>query len=349
MKPPFDLDENDLADVRVGVEVRSKRGRRDLGLVDVVTATLETNSDQPVPERLSLEAPPEFLPVNEWSLLAADGQQLHVASLIEVRGRVFRVEHGAFLIQSWEEDASGKISVSAHGLLQTVVDAPWAYATSPAAWATLQVEAQRLAFPLPVTLSKRLGDTRLPKGLSWGRDRLDALTDLGEAMGLRWLVRNDNSLHAVPYRSGKDVAAAYSDSVLLLGSQAQGDHETPNRVTVWGRARENDEQSPVHSHTASTRMGRFDPKFYGTVGIVEELEAGTTPSVVSSVANRKLGEAQRAVGEFSVEMVCDPRLELYDVISVKVEGVTRVVEVTGFSMPLTHEGSMSVKVRELSW
>ena len=63
---------------------------------------------------------------------------------------------------------------------------------------------------------------------------------------------------------------------------------------------------------------------------MEELEAGTTPSVVSSAANRKLSEARCGWREFSVEMVCDPRLELYDVISVKVEGVTRVVEVTVF-------------------
>lgn len=347
MKPPQSLGEEDFTNVRAGVRVFSKRGPKSLGEVEASNVVLEANGDQPVPERLTVEADHRFLPEDEWGLLAADGQRLEVEAIIETRGVRHVIPQGEFLVQSWEETRGGGVSVTAHGMLQQVVDAPWKYATSPPVGATLLSEARRLAFPVPVVLDDVV-DVRLPTGLSWGRDRLDALEDLGASMGVVWVMGADFCLHGRKRKSVDDVCMVYSDSAALLETLGNGDHFTPNEIVVWGRGRDG---KSVHSYTARASDGRFDPRFYGVVREVSELESGATDNVVTNAAETRMSDTLRSEREFEAEIVCDPRIELWDVVGVarSETGGVRVGEVVGYTMPLTHVGTMRLRLRELKW
>lgn len=323
--------------------VSSTRGREVLATrIPVLDGRISIDGEGQVPERADLAFTPEHKPVSPYSPLAAYGQELFLAITVTIGGRSVDYEIGAFLIDSWEEQADGTIKVTGVGLLQRVADDPAALPSSPVPGSTLRVEASRLAHPVPVMLDHGVEDVALPRGLAWGTDRLDALADLIASHGLRGVVRNDRQLHLMRTVTGAAAERSYTGKDLAVSLLGRGDHARANVISVVARA-DGDKTQTVG--VAEAGFEPYAPETYGRVHRVEEVEAAHNVAMLNDRAARFLLEETAATRVRTVEVVADPAIELWDTISVSANSEQITGRVRAVDMPLDG-GVMRLDIEE---
>lgn len=328
------------------VSFTSMRGRKTLAQdLRPTTADLSVDGTGQIPERLTATFPPDQLPTNPYSPLAAFGQVLRPSVKISQGGREWLYELGWYLIQSWEEKDSGEIQVEADGLLRRVADAPWSSPSSPSPGSTLLQEAQRLAFPLPVDLDPSVADVRLNRGIAWGNDRLNALYDLGSTHAVRWVVKADGYLWGLPTLTGKDTTATYTGRDLTVSMLRSGDHTMANQVSAVHKEN-NEKKASTTVGTVSSFLPPYDVEGYGVVRKIVETEAATTLSALQAHAQRVLNDERSKTRVRQVEIVADPAIELWDMIAVVLEAETVVGAVQAYSLPLSSGGKMRLDLQE---
>ncbi|WIK62565.1 hypothetical protein [Gleimia europaea] len=314
--------------------VSSMRGHEVLATrIPVLDGRVSIDGEGQVPERADLSFTPEYKPVSPFSPLAAYGQELFLTITVTIAGRSVDYEIGAFLVDSWEEQTDGTIKVAGVGLLQRVADDPAALPSSPVPGSTLRVEASRLAHPVPVVLDHGVEDVALPRGLAWGTDRLDALADLIASHGLRGVVRNDRQLHLVRTVTGAAADRSYSGRDLAVSLLGRGDHARANVVSVVSREKDGEEET-ITVGTSEASFEPYAPATYGRVHRVEEVEAVHNTAMLNDRAARFLLEETAATQVRTVEVVADPAIELWDTVSVAVNGEQIAGRVRAVDMPL---------------
>lgn len=329
--------------------INTTRANKTLALnLPVLDATLAVDGKSKIPERLTIKLTPDHLPTHPYAPLAAYGQRIHPTITITTRHTTQTIPLGQYQIQTWTEQTDGTIQVEAHGLLQTIADAPWPTPTSPTPGTTLQQEAARITAPLPVKLARGCDDPVLKRGIAWGNDRLDALHDLGDSHGVRWVVLSDGVVWGIPKRSGRDVVRTYRGRDLALEMLRSGDHSRANAVSVVRRQGSGEDET-VSVRTASNNYPPYDEDGYGVVRKVVDSESAASLDQMQAHAEKLLAEERAAGVVRQVEIVADPGIELWDVVAVELGDEIVVGAVQAYTLPVSSGGSMRLDLQELTY
>lgn len=295
---------------------------------------------------------PATLKPQHWqSPLAAYGQQLEVGVEITIEETTTFQPIGVFHIESWVETTSGEIEVSAYSLEILLSKNPWALPSSPTPGATFQEEIKRIASPLSVTLPTSVASKPIPRGITWGDDKLDALAELADRFSVKWRPTREGGLEAVGFDAGVPVAArVYSGEDLALSVSAGGSHSTVNKVSARSKPR-NDSgvEKPPLVADASYSLEPYAPSSYGVVHRVDDTEAGISWGVLQSMANRGLADGLKHVNRRVVEIVADPFLQIWDTATVFIAGEVITGRVVALELPVATGGKMRVDIEEELW
>ena len=158
---------NDLrGSVAVGARVEVVRGRDVLAVdVPVRDVVVDASSDRVVPLQLTYTAPRSMAPTHPLDVLNNFGQRTHLSMVLDVDGVPSTVEIGWFLHTAWKEQDDG-VQVTAVDLMQTLVENPLTWPSSPPSGATVLSELRRLCAMdsgtgLPVILES--GNASVPR------------------------------------------------------------------------------------------------------------------------------------------------------------------------------------------
>ena len=306
--------------VGVGARVSSHRaGRMIADHLDVWDVQIEATADRAPRERLTLTAAPSLVPTGPGDPLAHYGQRLHVSQTLTIGGVETLVPIGWYQVETWEEQSDGTVKVEAYDLLQRLEKNPMAWPSSPPYGATVQSELQRLAASpeeggVPVVLDAP--DAAVSREHEWGTSRVEAVGKLCEAHGLLWAVRSDGRLHA--WAPGAPVSAAeYTGRDLLIESSRASGVRRANRWVVGATGEGEDRESRYTAETTGYEYP-YDPAGYGVVTDRNEMQIADGVSALYKAADTYRRNAQAAHGTRSLSIVPDPRLELWDTITVTV-------------------------------
>ena len=306
--------------VGVGARVSSHRaGRMIADRLDVWDVQIEATADRAPRERLTLTAAPSLVPTGPGDPLAHYGQRLHVSQTLTIGGVEILVPIGWYQVETWEEQSDGTVKVEAYDLLQRLEKNPMAWPSSPPYGATVQSELQRLAASpeeggVPGVLDAP--DATVSREHEWGTSRVEAVGKLCEAHGLLWAVRSDGRLHA--WAPGAPVSAAeYTGRDLLIESSRASGARRANRWVVGATGEGEDRESRYTAETTGYEYP-YDPAGYGVVTDRNEMQIADGVSALYKAADTYRRNAQAAHGTRSLSIVPDPRLELWDTITVTV-------------------------------
>lgn len=355
MRPsPSDL----RGSVGVGARVEVVRGREVLAVsVPVVDVVVDATRDRVVPTQLTYTAPRDWVPEHELSPLNNFGQRSHLSMVLDVDGTSTTVEIGWFLHTAWEEQDDG-VQVTCVDLMQTLVENPLTWPSSPPSGATVLSELRRLCSMesgtgLPVILES--GNASVPRTTQYGTDRAENIKDLCDSYGLDYAVKPDGYLHVWARRDGRDPVAHYSardlgtpgTSGVLLDAPRKSQDRRPNRWTVVGSG-DGDAQ---WSSTVSSTQAPYEPTAYGIVNARYEMNQAGSQAQVTKAAESYQRDATITSETRSLEIPADPRLELGDVISAETDtGEMLVGRVAAYSLPVDDPSArMRVDVETTQW
>lgn len=355
MRPgPVDL----RGSVGGGARVSVMRGREVLAVdVPVVDVVVDATQDRVVPIQVTYLAPSDWVPTDPLSPLSNFGQRSRVVSVLDVDGAPAEVELGWFLHTEWEEQDDG-VQVTCVDLMQTLVENPLTWPSSPPSGATVLSELRRLCSMdsgtgLPVILES--GNASVPRTTQYGTDRAENVRDLCDSYGLEYAVKPDGYLHAWAQRDGRDPVAHYSavdlgtpgTSGVLLSAPRKSQDRRPNRWTVVGSG-DGDAQ---WSSTVSSTQAPYEPSAYGIVTARYEMNQASSQSQVAKAAQTYQRDAVVTSETRSLEIPADPRLELGDVISAETDtGEMLVGRIVAYSLPVDDPSArMRVDVETLQW
>ena len=315
--------------------------------IPVVSATLEASTDRTPRERLTLKAPHGWVPRDPGEPLNNYGQRLHVTQTIATGGVTTRVKVGVYQIDAWEETSTGGISVTAYDLLQRCEKNPMDWPSSPPGGATVSSEFQRLAGApdeggLQVIVDD--GDQPIPRTFKWGTSRTEAMGKLAEAYGLAWTVRPDGCLHVWKPTTGV-ASETYTGRDLLIEAARKSNERRPNRwfVGTTGETPEGGGDAPHYDGIATlydapyqpdVYDAPYQPDVYGVVTDRSEMQMTDLEGTVQKAAETYRAKALAARGTRSLALISDPRIELWDTISVETGSEVITGTVTGYSIDL---------------
>lgn len=306
--------------------------------IPVVSATLEASTDRTPRERLTLEAPHGWVPRDPADPLNNFGQRLHVFQTITTGGVTTRVTVGIYQIDAWEETSAGGVSVTAYDLLQRCEKNPMDWPSSPPGGATVSSEFQRLAGApdeggLQVIVDD--GDQPIPRTFEWGTSRTEAMGKLAEAYGLAWTVRPDGALHVWKPTTGV-ASETYTGRDLLIEAARKSSERRPNRwfVGTTGETPEGGGDAPHYDGIATLYDAPYQPAVYGVVTERSEMQMTDLEGTVQQAAETYRAKALAARGTRSLALASDPRIELWDTISVETGEEVVTGTVTGYSIDL---------------
>ena len=350
---------NDLrGSVAVGARVEVVRGRDVLAVdVPVRDVVVDASADRVVPLQLTYTAPRSMVPTHPLDVLNNFGQRSHLSMVLDVDGTPTTVEIGWFLHTAWEEQDDG-VQVTAVDLMQTLVENPLTWPSSPPSGATVLSELRRLCAMdsgtgLPVILES--GNASVPRTTQYGTDRAENIRDLCDSYGLEYAVKPDGYLHVWAQRDGRKPVAHYSardlgtpgTSGVLLDAPRTSQDRRPNRWTVVGGG----DGDTKRSATVSTTQAPYEPTAYGIINARYEMNQATSQAQVSKAAQTYQRNAMVTSETRSLEIPADPRLELGDIISAQTDtGEMLVGRVAAYSLPVSEpDGRMRVDIQVLLW
>lgn len=337
-----------LWEARVDVLRGVERIAENLPVLDLVVSA---DGKSQISHQVRASFPASLKPVDWQSPLAAYGQKLSISVQIRLGERFFSFPIGVFLIEEWAESSDGSIEVTAHSLECLLDKNPWALPSSPIPGATVFNEAKRIAAPLSVALPVAVASQVMPRGIAWGDDRLDALSELGIRFGFKWRPSAAGGLEGVVVEGRfPDMSRTYSGSDLALSADAGGSHSTVNLVSARSKPRsEGDIEKPPVVASAAYELEPYAPDTYGTIHKIEDLESATSWGALQSTANRSLSDGLQLAKRRKVEIIADPTLKLWDPVTVFIDGETIVGRVVAFELPALTGGVMRIDIEEAKW
>lgn len=173
----------------VGIRASIWRGSLLAMNLPVVDGSLDEDGTKSVPETLSLTI--AFMDGDgvryantgrgQNTVIGSDGHRVHLVYTIDRGdGVVLACPLGWYLIQSWQDNGDGTLTLDCVGLLQIIKDYGLLTPTAPPAGATLKSEVLRLIEGfLPVAFTGT--DRAAPVTFAWTQDRLGAIEDIATA------------------------------------------------------------------------------------------------------------------------------------------------------------------------
>lgn len=326
--------------------------------VPVDAATEETDRTLRVPERVTFSMPRRYrgtswAPVGDDHPLAARGQRLHVKLGVGiVGGAVEWFQRGVYLIQDSAVDGD-TVSVTAVGLLALVDEARLVSPFQPTG--TLTSTLRALIEPaLTVVVSSSLEDRDVPAGINYDEDRLAAVYELLDAWPADAAVDPAGYLSVAPLSmsttpvleltngvGGTVVAAVGSSTREGVANLVVARGTGPDGAQVQGIAYDT-------SGSASAYGGPFNPLEVPHIFFSPLL---TSVDECNTAAETILARRRRdAGGEYRVEMVPHPGVQVGDVVSITTDDVTGLVcSVESLTLPYAADGgAMVLTVRAVS-
>lgn len=335
---------------RVFARVNSMRGGTVLATdIPVSGLVVEASVDRDVPERVEFVAPLEFVPDSPYAPLNNYGQRVQVVAVVSAGGVEYETEIGWFVLTDPFEERKEGVRVTGMGLLQVLDDAPLSFPLSPNRGERLWDAVKRLSPFIPSVLEDESDNPVVSVDTQWGVSRSASLRELCAAYGFDYAVRPDGYLHVWRRRTAGSPDAFYSGRDLLVESPRRGVERRPNRWVVVSQKDGKDGHRWVSE--ASDVAPPYDVAGYGLVVDRRELSDAKTFGDVQAAANRNMRNGVSVASARRFEIVCDPRIEVGDVVSVEtLQGETVVGRVRAYSMPISEPGkTMRVDVEVLAW
>ena len=299
--------------VTVGVRVAIMRGSRVLATdVPAVNVQLDVSADSVVPEKLSYDAPLNWLPRAPLDPLNSFGQRSHVTVIQEVAGQRFETAlgwftHGSRENPGWTETDSS-VQVTGFGLLQLAEDDPLPWPSSPPVGQLLSREFCRLS-NIPIILDG-VADVIVPRTSQWGTSRTEAVRDLADSYGLDYRVEPDGYLHVFPTPDPYHQMPVAVYEGVVIDAPREGMPRRANRVVVTGSG----EKEAQYTSTSALNVSPYDGD-YGRVTERVELSGTSTARAVADAAAARQRMMLFSTQVRSVMMVPDPRIEIDDLIT----------------------------------
>lgn len=360
--------------MRVGARVDVVRGGRviatDIPVWDV-TLDYTAKSDRDVPAQVTYTAPADWEPDSAQHPLACYGQRCLVSMVYRGDDGVdVDVPLGQYLHTEYEV-TDGGVQVTAVDLMQTLVENPMAWPSSPPKGATLRAELQRLTATLPVVLDDGVADSGVPRSSQWGTSRVEAVQALAASKGLGLRVSSDACLHAYPIRDASRVDVLCEDGGTLISAEApEVAGRIPNRWVATGtvsvesevKTETKDSKGKVKTSTkkvtkdhkvTATRtsdVAPYDHASYGWVTELVEVSSADSDAAVGAAADKAMREALASTATRTIHIVPDARLEVGDIVGVVTSGETFAGRVSAYSLPVSDpSGSERVDLQILEW
>lgn len=310
---------------------------------------VEASADRAVQTRVTFSAPPEYVPASWDAPLACFGQRVHIAARIASLRSELDVQIGVFQIESWEESDDGHVSVEALDLTQRLEKNEMLWPSSPPAGATLASEVQRLAGEpsdggVQTAVARNFSIHRL---FEWGTGRLDAIQKLVESFGMVYRVTPDGILHVTAPTPMDTAVATYTGRDLLISANRRSRERQPNRWMVTGSPKvDASERVDGEEHEeikwAAVVDNWVDPRYradtYGVVTSSNTMDVAESEDQIREAAETYMASSLAASEARALQIVTDPRLELGDVVDVRVTHLNSSEalrgRVTGYSMVL---------------
>ena len=289
---------------------------------------IEASASRAVQTRVTLSAPPEYVPDTWDAPLACFGQRVHVAARIASPRGEWDIQIGVYQIESWEETDDGHVSVEALDLTQRLEKNEMLWPSSPPEGATLASEVQRLAGEpsdggIQTSVARNFSIHRL---FEWGTGRLDAIQKLIESFGMVYRVTPDGVLHVIQPTPTDTAVATYTGRDLLLSASRKSRERQPNRWMVTGSpkvdssARDDGETEEIKWAAVVSNWSdpRYRPDTYGIVTSSNTMDVAESEDQIREAADSYMEASLAASEARALQLVADPRLELGDVIDVRV-------------------------------
>jgi hypothetical protein len=326
--------------------------------VPVSAASEETDRTLRVPERVTLAVPRRYrgmswAPTSDDHPLAARGQRLHVKLGVGVvGGAVEWFQRGVFLLDDATVDGD-VVTVTAVGLLDLVDEARLVSPFQPTG--TLTSTLRALIEPaLTVVVSSSLEDRDVPDGVNFDEDRLSAVLELLDAWPADAVVDPAGYLTVAPLSQSTTPVLALTDGVggtviTAVGSSTR--EGVANVVVARGTGSDGAQVQGIAydtSGSATAYGGAFNPLpvpfFFFSPLLTSVDECNTAAEGILARRRRDAG------GEYRVEMVPHPAVQVGDVVSITTDDLTGLVcSVESLTLPYVSDGgSMFLTVRAVS-
>lgn len=289
--------------------------------------------------------------------LANYGQRLHVQTgVVYPNGAVERLNHGWYLITSWERDeASGSVKVEALSVSQLVLDDRLVAPFTPLPGGTFASEFRRLLEGiLPVRIPAGFPDPAVSQSIVFDRDRDKALADLCTAWPARWFVDDDGyATVAAPYGPVTPATGAVFTVTDGAAGTITGRARTAQRGALYNRIVVDGKVTDTGAAAPRAVADLTDPaspiRVGGPYGVVTRFYASdliTTQGQAQATADAMLVSYSTAGRVEKVTAVPDPAIELGDIGKIYTrDGDTYTGRVTALTLPLTiRDGPMALSV-----
>ena len=330
------------------IEVRQPDGATRLFRVVDGSVTAKAMEDRTGDYVLDVSVPADKVS-REW--FSCMGQTARIRWVLTSHGQQYTIWSNVFLLESWEDDGDGLLTVTAHGLLSRVWDHQDASARQWRAALARDVITSILAVDgVPCRTAPDLPRDDLPRLWTQGTDRWQAVLDLLEAVS--GVLREDEWGAVLASQPGEilsrpEIVVADGESragmpaVVVSVPRSFDRTDRPNHIIVRGTDAFTEKDYVAE---AVERDGPFRPDMYGWV--TEEINSDTIIrlSQAQLVATNTLVLRRRYRQVLSVQMVTDWRVMLDDPIEVQTGGHTWWGRVVGVEMPITGDGVMTVEV-----
>jgi hypothetical protein len=322
------------------------------GVVDISSGTVTIRARNRVRRDLDLYVAEDLWPTSETSLLSPYGAELRVwagisygpgdVELVPVfRGRVATVERTTL---------SGQLHITAMDRFADINDAGFETTRAAPAGARLTDAIRSLigeVLPDATVTDLTAATATVPAGLVWDRDRGSAIDDLAKAIGAEVVCGPEGgfTIQPVPALSdtpvwalaeGVNVVAdvpvqsrvGAANAVVVTAERADGG--PPIRVVV----RDDNPASPTRRDGPFGKVTRY----YSSALITDE---GQAAQAGSAVLTRALGITRQR----TITTVPNPALDAGDTIVATVGGVRELHIADVITLPLGHDGAMTVQTR----
>jgi hypothetical protein len=314
------------------------------GNLPIISGALSANLTNRVTRTVSLQVDSSLWPSTPTSLLSPLGAELRIFCGWRFMGSApleWQVFRGPVCSVSFSP-GTGVVDVEAADLAEAIVADNFIYPKSSIAGGLTSAKFRDLVndtFPDAVFRDVYESYATVPV-VAWDTDRAGALDGLASASGCFWYTLPDGAftLTRVPWAAssyGAPVATVDTASGLTDVTVKKSRDGVSNTVVVRGEAA----NGSTPSVGVATDLNPLSPtRSGGPVGRrVHHVSDNTvgSPSQAQYLAWSVLRRARATVEEWSATMSCDPSLELGDVVTLSSGGLSALVALTGFGMPLT--------------
>lgn len=329
------------------------------GGVPIVDGTITASLSSRVTRTLELQVPTEFFPHNADDLLSPYRATLLVESgirYLDGSSELFPLFKGRVYEASLAGD--GAVTLRADDLAADVLayrfERPFVVQPGYSVFDMIELLIND-AIDSPTFGTYDVVDAITPTFLAWDEDRGQALDDLAAAVGARWYTLGDGSFVVRKYDYG-DVTPlinlfdaegdlAGGQGILISATKTITRDATANVIVV--NSERTDGSTPirvVRRDFASTSPTQFGGLF-GKVCQVLRPQTPLTVAEADRMALRQLTASLALTEQWDLTTPTIHPLEPGDAVRIRYRGVEAVQVIDSMRIPLTTQGSMSIRTR----